>query len=70
MVKNNRMYVIPGLALLILLIVLNLFLPRASYHPPFTTYSPNPDGSKAIFLLLNITTRIVKESFKKLTKSL
>ena len=53
MVKNNRMYVIPGLALLILLIVLNLFLPRASYHPPFTTYSPNPDGSKAIFLLLN-----------------
>jgi hypothetical protein len=54
MFKNitaGRMLLYSGSTLLALLLLLSILAPMAAY-PPYTTYSPNPDGAKALFLLL------------------
>lgn len=54
MFKNKKTYstfLYLGLFFLITLVILSVFVSKSAY-PPFTTYSPKADGTKAIFLLL------------------
>jgi hypothetical protein len=50
-IKTGRMLLYSGITLFALLMLSSILVPMAAY-PPYTTYSPNPDGAKAIFLLL------------------
>ncbi|MCL6477256.1 MAG: DUF4350 domain-containing protein [Peptococcaceae bacterium] len=54
MFKNRKttLFFYLGIFLIIILVVLSLFIPN-TVHPPFTTFSPKANGTKAIFLLLN-----------------
>jgi hypothetical protein len=50
--RNTRIFIVLGLLMIMLLLVSFFYLPRTAY-PPYSTYSPKPDGAKAILLLLN-----------------
>ena len=50
-ITTGRILLYSGISLFALLVLSSILVPMAAYTP-YTTYSPNPDGIKAIFLLL------------------
>ncbi len=49
--RNTRMFIYFGIILLIILVVLIFYIPQPAYLP-YSTSSPEPDGTKALYLLL------------------
>jgi hypothetical protein len=50
--KNTQVFLYLGLGFIIVLVLLNMFITKTTYLP-YTTQSPQSDGTKAILLLLN-----------------